>query len=281
MNRRSEPTPNDTCTVPGCGNTQHAHGLCGGHYQRRSRGETVDVPLRKRTRMTAELQQRIYDLRSQGLSQPKIAEQLGIGRGSVFQALQATGDPYQPPDPLCIVEWCQRDRHSSLGYCVAHLYRYERGLPLEEPFASKEKQPDRCTAPGCDRQAYSLGYCNTHASQYRKHKQVRPIRNLWDEVTYHAAHRRCTALWGPASGYPCVDCGNAAADWAYDGTDPTQLEDEAQEAILSIRPYSLYPEFYLPMCKACHKKRDLKKLNEVYREWLSEEGSADSDEPPF
>jgi len=240
--------------------------------------------------MTEELQQRVYILRSQGVSQSKIATQLGIGRRTVYQSLQVTGDPYQPPDPLCIIEWCQRQRHSSLGYCVAHLYRYENGIPVDHPFKVLTKQPDTCTAPGCDKKAYTLGYCKTHAAQHRKHKQVKPIRSILDTLTYHGAHHRCGALWGAAKYHPCCRCGKPAADWAYDGTDPTELYHDTgiEDAVRSILPYSRFPEFYMPMCKVCHKQRDLQELDDdlvAFREWRKSQRSGsdfgEEDNPPF
>lgn len=68
-------------------------------------------------------------------------------------------------------------------------------------------------------------------------------------VTYHAAHKRLAALWGSARLHPCVKCLKDAQDWAYDGTDPDEL-------CTGGRRWSRYPEFYMPMCKSCHKMLD-------------------------
>jgi Helix-turn-helix domain len=290
MSHRSNGPRRKTCQVVGCDKRHKAKGFCEAHYQRSSRGVPLEAPLKRRTHLTAELSSEIYELRSQGMSMPKIACQVGISRGSVYRALtEMGGDPYGRPDGLCIVEWCERRRHSSIGYCEAHLYRYNRGLPLDTPFAEKKKQPETCSAPGCDRPAFSLGYCKTHGTQYRKHGRVKPIRTVWDEVTYHGAHHRCGMLWGAASRHPCVACGGQAADWAYDGTDPTELHHDTQDfdAVRTILPYSRFPEFYLPMCKRCHKQRDMRELEdelEAFREWRKRQRSgeyADDDEPPF
>ena len=244
MSRRSDGTRPKTCQVAGCDNKHKSKGLCNTHYQRFTRGASLDAPLEMQTRLTAELRSEIYELRSKGMSQSKIARQLGVGRRSVYRALQEMGgDPY---DRTCVIEWCDRRRHSSIGYCEAHLYRHKRGLPLDEAFLLKERQPERCLAAGCHKKPKSLGYCATHNAQYRKHGTVKPIRNVWDEVTYHGAHRRCGALWGAAKHHPCVGCGKPAADWAYDGTDPTELYHDAPDDLIRYErssPIRAFPSF--------------------------------------
>ena len=76
----------------------------------------------------------------------------------------------------------------------------------------------------------------------------------WESVSaqernaYNKAHYRVVKLWGPARNYLCIACGDPARDWAYDGTDPGERGVK--------RKYSLWPEFYMPMCHACHLGRD-------------------------
>ena len=56
---------------------------------------------------------------------------------------------------------------------------------------------------------------------------------------YKAVHKRLQVHRGPASAYPCVDCGNKARDWAHrHGTDPDTLDN------------------YDPRCRSCHFKYD-------------------------
>lgn len=279
MSHRSDETRHKTCQVAGCGNEHKSKGLCNTHYQRFKRGVSLDTPLETHTRMTAELRLEIYELRSQGMSQSKIARQLGVGRQGVYGALREMGDPYERPDQACIIEWCDRRRHSSIGYCEAHLYRHRRGLPLDVAFLPKERQPEKCLAGGCGKKPKSLGYCDTHNAQYRKHGTVQPIRTVWDHVSYHGAHQRCGAMWGAAKRHPCIRCGKPAADWAYDGTDPTEMYHDARDdfdPVRTILPYSRFPEFYMPMCKACHKQRDTQELDaelEAFREWRKSQRS--------
>jgi hypothetical protein len=87
--------------------------------------------------------------------------------------------------------------------------------------------------------------------------------------TYRAAHRRCRNLWGSPSQYDCAGCGGNAREWAYDGTDPIELcgSDEWGPG----RVYSRFPEFYMPLCRTCHKERDKvwrRKLQAQFSEFL-------------
>lgn len=66
---------------------------------------------------------------------------------------------------------------------------------------------------------------------------------------------RIRSKWGSASLYSCVECGEPAKDWAYDGTDDAQLYARHRDSGGKMF-YSLYPEFYMPMCRSCHNTRD-------------------------
>lgn len=61
-------------------------------------------------------------------------------------------------------------------------------------------------------------------------------------------------LFGAAKDWTCVRCGAQAAEWAYDGTDSS----ERSELILGRYPvkYSVWPEFYIPLCFPCHRAMD-------------------------
>jgi hypothetical protein len=78
---------------------------------------------------------------------------------------------------------------------------------------------------------------------------------IFDSCTYATAHNRCRKLWGPASQYLCIRCGEKAFDWAYDGTDCTQLDGP-------IGICSRFPEFYMPLCHRCHMRLDLGGMTE-------------------
>ena len=75
-----------------------------------------------------------------------------------------------------------------------------------------------------------------------------------DDLGYMAAHDRVRVLWGRASEHCCVGCEKPARDWAYDGTDPS--ERYGTNSVGTYLHYSVWPEFYMPMCRGCHLKRD-------------------------
>jgi hypothetical protein len=95
------------------------------------------------------------------------------------------------------------------------------------------------------------------------------MSNHKDKVQYVAAHNRVRRLWGKADQYPCIQCGTSAQQWSYDGTDPGELKGHdpySQQRVggLPMR-YSLWPEFYRPLCRSCHKRLDLAALPRPFR----------------
>jgi hypothetical protein len=189
----------------------------------------------------------------------------------------------------CIIDGCDRPRKSK-GYCDGHARRLKNGGEMVAEFQPRMKQPDRCTFPGCTRRPIARGYCSAHLRQQRVHGRMVAIRErtVWDACTYSAVHHRCRHIWGRVQQYPCLDCGRPAEEWAYDGKDPTELYAERTDwgKRKSIVPYSRFPEFYMPMCKACHKRRDMRELHEAYAEFRAwrkrnRNESGSDDEPPF
>lgn len=79
--------------------------------------------------------------------------------------------------------------------------------------------------------------------------------DLQERATYKAAHRRIYQVRGPASAYPCIDCGDQAAQWAYDHQDPDELTDVIDRKG-TIAPFSLDPMHYRPLCRSCHARAD-------------------------
>lgn len=73
-----------------------------------------------------------------------------------------------------------------------------------------------------------------------------------------------------------MECGQPAHEWAYDGTDATEhFGPDRRSGRETYLRYSVYPEFYMPMCRNCHRARDnylaAKELRE-YREWKHRTG---------
>ena len=78
-------------------------------------------------------------------------------------------------------------------------------------------------------------------------------RAFRDVITYAAAHKRVVRKRGKASDHNCVDCGERAAQWSYDHTDPNEMTQERQGCLL---PYSGDVERYAPRCASCHVTHD-------------------------
>lgn len=187
----------------------------------------------------------------------------------------------------CIVKGCKRPRDSKDGYCHGHARQLRTTGTVTPTFQPRMKQPKFCSFEGCAGKPLAKGYCAAHLRQLRMHGRMVPIRTIFDQCTYAGAHHRCRALWGRVQQYPCIECGEAAEEWAYDGSDPSQLYDTKQDwQLRSNVPYSRFPEFYMPMCKQCHKKSDMKQLQtelQEFREWRKSQKQpfGVDDEPPF
>lgn len=116
-----------------------------------------------------------------------------------------------------------------------------------------------CSIQGCLKAPYpgNAGMCSRHYEQMRRLKKGLPvgIKSTWSvDIKPGAAHNRCRMLWGKADQYPCIECRKQAKDWAYDGTDPTQLYAQGSDGTWTW--LSRFPEFYMPMCRKCHRVRD-------------------------
>lgn len=70
--------------------------------------------------------------------------------------------------------------------------------------------------------------------------------------TYEQMHSGLHWYRGPASGYPCLDCGAPAKDWAYRYTSPDREILDAKG-----RRYSEDFGDYEPMCRSCHRRFDM------------------------
>ena len=65
-----------------------------------------------------------------------------------------------------------------------------------------------------------------------------------------AVHSRLYRSRGPAKEHNCVECGNQARDWAYQYSDPNEVDTPEG------RKYSISMEHYSPMCRRCHIRFD-------------------------
>ncbi|MEP9384531.1 hypothetical protein [Nocardioides sp. KR10-350] len=74
-----------------------------------------------------------------------------------------------------------------------------------------------------------------------------------DPESYAAVHSRLQRRRGSAWGWACVDCGEHAEEWSYDGGDPDERVDAKG------RRYSLDLSRYVPRCVPCHRRLDRRK----------------------
>ncbi len=239
------------CLVEGCGGTVRARSLCNKHYQAARQGK---IPLPP----TLHPQNRGKPCTIEWCDRPI---RTGEYCWAHYQRARRGGNLEAPHrvyhGPICTIDGCEKDEVSR-GYCSGHYARWREGRDMEPPIRIID--PGRgCAAEGCDREHDSWGYCTAHVARFTGKIAVPlddPIRDgLQNYCDFAAAHVRVTTLWGKASQYPCIECGGPARDWAYDGTDPTELLGTGV-AGGSLMRYSRFPEFYMPMCRKCHHGRD-------------------------
>jgi hypothetical protein len=68
----------------------------------------------------------------------------------------------------CSVKGCER-KHSSLGYCHMHYYRYRKGLDINIVEPLIKKRPKTCTVRGCQEKHSALGFCGKHVQRFKKY----------------------------------------------------------------------------------------------------------------
>ena len=120
------------CAVRGCDRPRLAKGYCAFHYERDRKGIPFDAPR--------------FTMRNRAKS-----------RGAA------------PKNRKCSHPGCDR-RHWARGYCEFHLYRHDRGIPLDAVL--RGKYGPVCKVEGCDRAAHTLGYCAMH---YSRHLRGQPM----------------------------------------------------------------------------------------------------------
>jgi len=86
-------------------------------------------------------------------------------------------------------------------------------------------------------------------------KNAGPTHYKWNggSTGYESAHQRIKRQRGKAADHLCVECGQAAAQWAYDHSDPDERLCTVKGQELA---YSTDVERYQPMCYLCHKAFD-------------------------
>ena len=81
-------------------------------------------------------------------------------------------------------------------------------------------------------------------------------------IGYDAAHARVAATYGPAGNHNCLHCDGSATEWAYDYGDPDEFSAprfDSRSGSSRVMRWSGKPQHYMPLCKSCHTKHDMKK----------------------
>lgn len=92
-----------------------------------------------------------------------------------------------------------------------------------------------------------------------KRDQSGSANHMWrgDTISYDAAHERVKAGRGSAREHSCVDCGQPASDWSYNGdAEDEQIDQETGCA------YSPTPAAYDARCRPCHQRFDRRRRDE-------------------
>lgn len=167
--------------------------------------------------------------------------------------------------PICTAEGCTtKVRSAQADYCEMHYGRIRRNGHLDRVAPEYRESRGICTIAGCDSADRGPhGLCDVHYARLQRNGHPLALRGMsrgagsdspsWRgaDIKYNAAHTRVRAERGPARHHRCIDCGNQAAHWSYDHTDPEECRAEVGLS------YSTKPEHYDPRCVPCHKTFDL------------------------
>ena len=177
------------CSVEGCGRPHNTKGMCGMHYSRAGRGQSLDAPARmaiapekcsyegcERPYHAHGYCRAHYDRSRQGLPMDaplKVAEKVArCGFEGCERSIDTRGyckKHYQqwrktePPTELCPVPGCIFQIRAG-GLCLDHY----RALPKEA-----QERP-RCLEPGCEKLVASRGRCAVHYKQFLLDQPNRP-----------------------------------------------------------------------------------------------------------
>lgn len=152
------------------------------------------------------------------------------------------------------------------GFCYAH---YQVALMLGDPLA-KPLRPintGRCRIKGCER---PLGkrrsnWCEVHYMRNRRTGDPETNYNapgpthfsfIGDRAGYRVAHTRIASARGVARSYPCVDCAQTAAHWAFEWRRVPRSEWRFADST-ARSPFSHDASHYGPRCIGCASWYDL------------------------
>lgn len=174
-----------------------------------------------------------------------------------------------PSRPMCAIDGCKL-RAAARGMCKTHWRRWRKhGDPLVVlAKMHPRKYPPVCAVDECDKPHHAHGYCSRHSSAYMNHGDPLVVVGVTNHIGrppkggvtgYAGTHRNVKRLRGPASDHTCIECGEQAQEWAYMGGGG-DWELTTRPDLRREHPglkYSLDPDHYEPMCKRCHRRKDL------------------------
>lgn len=177
-------------------------------------------------------------------------------------AVQELVDAVESTALCCSVSECSNPIKAR-GWCGRH-YSERRRLGDS---GIRQKQ-EHCSE--CDLPTFSRGWCNTHYMRWyrtgspltvRPNAVAGPANANWKgtDLGYSGAHRRIYRYRGPAARFQCSGCAAPAEEWAYTHDDPDELVERTKGGIFA---YSADPARYIPLCRACHRSRD---INHVWK----------------
>lgn len=119
---------------------------------------------------------------------------------------------------------------------------------------------ETCSIEDCGKRQQAHNLCPSHLyhqTQYGDPLAVGPGRRSGRKrmvaPSYDGAHKRIHRSKGKASAQACVDCGNPAQEWSYNGGCPNEL----YETLIKVPvAYSTDESRYSPRCIPCHRRRD-------------------------
>ena len=160
---------------------------------------------------------------------------------------------------VCPIDECGRPS-AGWGMCKMHWKRWKKHGDPTIKTTYKQIKGD-CLVEGCVNPYHANGYCASH--EYFNRRYGNPLaqgvgryhgRNRMDVPSYAGIHKRIFYDRGRARQFKCVDCGNDAQEWSYDGG----AEQEYWQKVRGVyMAYSVDQSLYSPRCKPCHRGKDL------------------------
>ena len=113
-----------------------------------------------------------------------------------------------------------------------------------------------CTVDGCETRTNRRDYCPKHLARVRKYGDPHRVDAGHGRPKPASVLRRVERVRGRARDHACVECGNPAARWWFDPSDPVgevitvEEPDPVRPGLTRSVSYSLAVEDYRPLCSA-------------------------------